>query len=127
MVERGEAPTLLARAAGRIGFDRRFAARFGLDTDPLGAPGLVQVDERVYELVFVGRSGHPFPDGIEINALVPGVEPLDDERADAYLFAFLSWLVTAVGGEWGEEALRTTARIYRIGVAGLSSSRSYGR
>jgi hypothetical protein len=91
-----------------------FTTRFGLDTNPLGAPGLLRVDNRVYELVFIGRSGRPFPEGVEINALVPGLEPLDEEHADADLFAILRWVVAGVGGDWTDEALVTTGRIYRV-------------
>lgn len=91
---------------------------FGLDADPLGAPGLLAVGDRVYELVFVGRSGQPFPSAVEINALVEGVEPLDERAAEEDLWAILRWLVAGVGGEWSEDALLTTGRIYRVPAAG---------
>ncbi|GAA4804468.1 hypothetical protein GCM10023200_47230 [Actinomycetospora chlora] len=87
---------------------------FGLDRDPLGAPGLLDVEGRVYALVFLGRSGRPFPSGVEIHALVPGLEPIDDERADLDLWAILRWIVAGVGGEWTLEGLTTTGRIYRV-------------
>ena len=72
----------------------------------------------MYELVFVGRSGRPFPAGVEVNALVPGLEPLDEARADVDLFAILLWMVDGIGGDWTAEALQTTGRIYRITAAG---------
>ncbi|MCW2719268.1 hypothetical protein [Pseudonocardia sp.] len=87
---------------------------FGLDDDPFGPPGLLRVGDRIYEFTFVGRSGRPFPDGTEIGALVPGLEPLDETAADRDLWAILAWLVDGVGGEWNSDALATTGRIYRI-------------
>lgn len=87
---------------------------FGLDADPLGPPGLLRVDDRLYELTFVGRSGRPFPAGVEIGALVPGLEPLDDTAADRDLWTILRWLVDGVGGDWTADALEVTGRIYRI-------------
>ena len=90
---------------------------FALADDPLGQPGLLRVDDRYYELTFVGRSGRPFPAGVEIGALVPGLEPLDDTAADHDLWAILRWLVDGVGGDWSADALDTTGRIYRINAA----------
>jgi hypothetical protein len=95
-------------------FREFLAGAFGLAADPLGAPGLVRVEDRYYELVFVGRSGRAFPAGVEVGALVPGLEPLDEALADRDLWAVLGWLVDGVGGEWTVEALQTTGRIYRI-------------
>jgi hypothetical protein len=68
-------------------FREFLATTFGLADDPLGAPGLLRVDDRPYELVFIGRSGRPFPAGVEIGALVPGLEPLDEAVADRDLWA----------------------------------------
>ena len=96
------------------------SATFSLDEDPLGPPGLLRVGARHYELTFVGRSGRPFPAGVEIGALVPGLEPLDDAVADRDLWEILHWLVDGVGGDWDREALETTGRIYRIPAAGRS-------
>jgi hypothetical protein len=98
-----------------------FVATFSLDTDPFGPPGLVRVGRRFYELVFVGYSGRPFPAGLRISALVPGLEPLDEEQADDDLWALLMWLVGNVGGEWTTEALATTGRIYRVRGAASES------
>lgn len=90
------------------------ATTFDLDSDPFGPPGLLRVDDRFYEITFVGRSGRPFPDGAEVGALVPGLEPLDETAADRAVWAILHWLVDGVGGEWTGDALTTTGRIYRI-------------
>ena len=95
-------------------FSAFFATTFGLDSDPFGPPGLLRVDTRFYELIFVGYSSRPFPAGVQIAALVPGLEPLDEEQSDLDLWAILTWLVDGVGGEWDVEALTITGRIYRI-------------
>lgn len=87
---------------------------FGLDNDPFGPPGLLDIAGRCYELTFVGYSGRPFPAGLHIAALVSGLEPLDETQADYDLWAILLWLVEGVGGDWSTEALTTTGRIYRI-------------
>ncbi len=108
-------PLLAEHDLGHYPEFRTFLARtFALDDEPFGPPGLLQVDDRVYEITFVGRSGRPFPDGAEIGALVPGLEPLDETEADRDLWAILGWLVDGVGGEWNSDALTTTGRIYRI-------------
>jgi hypothetical protein len=61
-----------------------------------------------------GRSGRPFPSGVEIAALVPGLEPMDTDQTDQDLWAILEWLVAGVGKPWSVEALRTTGRIFRV-------------
>ncbi len=98
------------------------AAAFALDTDPLGPPGLLRVDVRHYELTFVGRSGRPFPAGVEIGALVAGLEPLDETAADRDLWAILAWLVDGAGGQWSRKALETTGRIYRVPAADIPAA-----
>ena len=98
-------------------FARFLAGVFGLDTDPFGPPGLLRVSGRLYELTFVGRSGRPFPAGVEIGALVSGLEPLDDTAADRDLWVVLRWLVDGAGGDWSSAALDATGRIYRIPAA----------
>ena len=46
-----------------------------------------------YALVFVGRSGEPFPSGLEIYAIVDAaLEPLDDAVVDKDL-----WAITSAG------------------------------
>jgi hypothetical protein len=107
-------------------FGEFLSATFGLDLAPLGPPGLLAVDGRLYELTFVGRSGRPFPDGVELAALVDGLEPLDVDRADHDVWAILQWLVTGVGEldprGWTVEALQVTGRIYRVPAAGTGAS-----
>lgn len=92
---------------------------FGLGEDPLGAPGLLDVNSRYYELIFVGRSGQEFPAAIEIAALVKGLEPMDTEQTDKDLWEIMEWLVEGVGGRWTIEALRTTGKIYRVIPEGI--------
>lgn len=87
---------------------------FDIADVPMASPGLLSVEGRFYELVFTGRSGRPFPAGVEIHALVSGLEPLDEQVADRDLWAILEWLVGGVGGEWTVDAFRTTGRIYRV-------------
>ena len=89
-------------------------ATFDLMDKQLETPGLLDVDGRVYELIFIGRSGCPFPVGVEIAALAPGLEPLDTSQTDQDLWAILEWLVAGVGKPWSVEDLRTTGRIYRV-------------
>lgn len=95
-------------------FSAFLRATFGLDTDPLGAPGLLNVDGRTFELVFIGRSGQTFPAAVEISALVPGLEPMDADQTDRDLWAIMAWLIEGVGEPWSVEALQTTGQIYRV-------------
>jgi 2-haloacid dehalogenase len=115
-------PLLTEPALGHYPEFRAFlVAAFGLDERLIGPSGLLTVDGRFYELVFLGRSGHAFPVGVEISALVPGLEPLDEMAADRDLWAILEWLIDGVGGEWTTGALTTMGRIYRVpAVAGRS-------
>jgi hypothetical protein len=41
----------------------------------------------VYELVFVGRSGEAFPSGVELNATIGALEPMDEHVLDRDLWA----------------------------------------
>lgn len=95
-------------------FSAFLSTTFGLDADPFGAPGLLQVNGRVYELVFIGRSGQAFPAAVELSALVPGLEPMDTDATDRDLWAIMEWLIAGVGEPWSLEALRTTGRIYKV-------------
>ena len=87
---------------------------FELADKPLEAPGLLDVGGRVYELIFTGRSGQPFPAAVEIAALVPGLEPMDTAQTDQDLWAIMEWLIEGVGEPWTVEALRTTGEIFRV-------------
>ena len=87
---------------------------FELTDKPLEAPGLLDVDGRIYELIFIGRSGRPFPAAVEIAALVPGLEPMHTARTDKDLWAIMEWLIEGVGEPWTVDALRTTGQIFRV-------------
>ena len=68
----------------------------------------------LYSLVFVGRSGESFPDGLEIYALVDALEPLSEEDVDTDLWAFLRWMIQGIAGEWKVEDLDATGRLYQL-------------
>ncbi|MBO0737513.1 MAG: hypothetical protein J2P48_13225 [Alphaproteobacteria bacterium] len=88
-------------------------ARVGLQRPGyLAAPSGTQ-----YALVFTGRSGEPFPTGVEIYALVPALEPLDEEMVDRDLWEILRWMIGGVGGEWTLADLDATGRLYRLPAA----------
>jgi len=95
-------------------FRQFFADQFELDDAPFAPPPVLEIDGNYYELLFVGYSGQPFPAALEINSLVPGLEPMDEEGTDRALSALLMWLVSGIGGDWKVEDLRTVGEIYRI-------------
>ena len=68
-------------------------------------------------MVFIGRSGEPFPAGLEIHAIVFALEPLDDVTIDRNLWAILGWMIDGVGAPWTVEGLQETGRLYRIPAA----------
>jgi len=109
-------------AEDRIGhyaeFRRFFAATFDLDRNGLKQPGYVAAPSgNCYVLVFIGRSGEPFPAGVEIHALVPALEPLDEDAVDRDLWAILKWMIAGVGGDWTVRDLEETGRLYRVPAA----------
>jgi hypothetical protein len=109
-------------AEDRIGhypeFRRFFAETFALDCDGLKQPGYVMAPSGTcYALVFIGRSGEPFPAGVEIHALVPALEPLDEDSVDRDLWAILRWMIAGVGGDWTVRDLEETGRLYRVPAA----------
>ena len=96
-----------------------FVRRFSLNSGGLSRPGYVRAPSGMtYALVFIGRSGEPFPDGIEIYALPFALEPLDDTNVDNDLWALLRWMIEGVGGEWSVEELEATGRLYQLSAAG---------
>jgi hypothetical protein len=100
-------------------FRQFFVRRFDLDSSGLARPGYVRAPSgMVYALVFVGRSGEPFPDGIEIYALPDALEPLNEADLDTDLWALLRWVIEGVGGEWRVEDLDATGRLYQLAAAG---------
>jgi hypothetical protein len=113
-------------AEDRIGhypeFRAFFARTFDLDRVGLRAPGYLRAPSgTAYVLVFIGRSGEAFPAGLEIYALVPALEPLDDAATDRDLWAILRWMLDGVGGAWTAADLQETGRLFRIPAAGAQS------
>ena len=81
----------------------------------LTAPGYVQAPSGMtYELIFIGRSGEPFPAGVEIYALPEALEPLDDSVVDRDLWSILGWMIDGIGTPWSRADLEATGRLYRI-------------
>jgi len=112
----------LVLAEDRIGhypeFRRFFADTFDLDREGLARPGYVTAPSGgCYALVFIGRSGEPFPAGVEIHALVDALEPLDESAVDRDLWAILRWMIAGVGGDWTVRDLEATGRLYRVPAA----------
>jgi hypothetical protein len=113
-------------AEDRVGHYPEFrdflAATFDLDRIGLATPGYLRAPSGgAYALVFIGRSGEPFPSGVEIFAIVPALEPLDEDVVDRDLWAILRWLVEGTGGAWSVADLDATGRLYRIAAAGSSA------
>jgi hypothetical protein len=99
-------------------FREFFVRQFSLGTNGLLRPGYVRAPSgMIYALVFIGRSGEPFPDGVEIYALPDALEPLDDPEVDADLWALLRWMIEGVGDDWRLEDLDATGRLYQLSVA----------
>jgi hypothetical protein len=67
-----------------------------------------------YALVFVGRSGEPFPDGLEVHALVDALEPLNEADIDTDLWELLRWMIEGVGAPWRVEDLDATGELYQL-------------
>ena len=88
---------------------------FDLNRVGLTAPGFVRAPSgSTYALVFIGRSGVPFPSGVEIHAVVDALEPIADEVLDTDLWAILNWMIEGVGPPWTLKDLEETGRLYRI-------------
>jgi hypothetical protein len=116
----------LALAEDRIGhypeFRAFFVRTFDLDRVGLAAPGYVVAPSGLtYALVFVGRSGEPFPSGVEVYAIVDALEPLEEATLDGDLWTMLRWMMDGVGGEWSAKDLEATGRLYRIPAAATPS------
>jgi hypothetical protein len=96
-----------------------FVRTFDLNRVGLSEPGFVRAPSgTAYALVFVGRSGEAFPSGLEVNAIVDALEPLDDAVVDDDLWAILGWMIGGVGAPWMIEDLQATGRLYRIPAMG---------
>ena len=95
-----------------------FARTFDLDRKGLSEPGFVRAPSGLpYALVFIGRSGEPFPSGVEINAVVDSLEPIEGDVLDRDLWAILRWMILGVGGSWTVEDLDRTGKLYRVPAA----------
>lgn len=96
-----------------------FVRTFDLGRVGLSEPGFVRGPSGMaYALVFLGRSGEPFPSGLEVYAIVEALEPLDDAAVDGDLWAILGWMIEGVGAPWSIKDLQETGRLYRIPAAG---------
>jgi len=109
-------------AEDRVGhypeFRSFFITMFDLGRIGLQSPGYLAAPSGTeYALVFIGRSGEPFPAGVEIYALAPALEPLDEDVVDRDLWEILRWMVEGVGGAWTSADLDATGRLYQIAAA----------
>ena len=92
-----------------------FVHTFALDRIGLAEPGYVQAPSGLaYALVFIGRSGEPFPSGVEVYAIIDALEPVDEGVLDNDLWAILAWMISGVGEPWTVGDLQETGRLYRI-------------
>lgn len=95
-----------------------FVRTFDLDRNGLAVPGYVQAPSGLgYALIFLGRSGEPFPSGVEIHAIVDALEPVAEATLDRDLYAILRWMIAGIGGPWTVEDFDRTGRLYRIPAA----------
>lgn len=111
-----------ALAEDRVGhypeFRAFFVHAFDLDRKGLGEPGFVRAPSGTpYVLVFIGRSGEPFPSGVEISAVVDALEPIDGGVLDRDLWAILRWMIAGVGDPWAVKDLDRTGQLYRVPAA----------
>lgn len=95
-----------------------FAQTFDLDRKGLAEPGFIRAPSGLpYALVFIGRSGEPFPSGVEVYAIVDALEPLQAETLDRDLWSILRWMIAGVGAPWTVEDFDRTGRLYRVPAA----------
>jgi len=98
-----------------VEFREFFSQTFDLDRIGLTKPGYLQAPSgMVYAFVFLGRSGEPFPSGLDIFALPKALEPLDNVVTDRDLWEILCWMIEGVGPPWTRDDLEKTGRVYRI-------------
>ena len=106
------------RAAHYPEFRDFFVRTFDLDRKGLAEPGFVRAPSgTLYAFIFIGRSGAPFPSGLEIFAVVDALEPIDGEILDRDLWSILRWAIGGVGGPWAVEDFDRTGRLYRVPAA----------
>jgi len=95
-----------------------FVKTFDLDRMGLTEPGYLQAPSGLcYTLIFIGRSGEPFPSGLEIHAIVDALEPVEEATLDRDLWAILRWMIGGVGAPWTVEDFDRTGRLYRVPAA----------
>jgi hypothetical protein len=95
-----------------------FVQTFELDHKGLAEPGYVRAPSGLtYTLVFIGRSGEPFPSGVEVYAIVDALEPLEGGVLDRDLWSILRWMIAGVGAPWTVEDFDRTGRLYRVPAA----------
>ncbi len=99
-------------------FRSYFTRIFDLERIGLSRPGYLKAPSgMIYEFVFLGRSGEPFPAGLDIFALPDALEPLDDDAVDKDTWAILCWMMDGVGAPWTRADLEATGRLYRVPAA----------
>ena len=95
-----------------------FVRMFDLNRKRLVEPGFVRAPSGItYAFIFIGRSGEPFPSGVEIHAIVDALEPLDGTILDRDLWLILRWMIGGVGTPWTVEDFDRTGRLYRVPTA----------
>jgi hypothetical protein len=95
-----------------------FVRTFDLDRKGLAEPGFVRAPSGIlYAFIFIGRSGTPFPSGLEIYAVVDALEPIDGEALDRDLWSIVRWMIGGVGAPWTVEDFDRTGRLYRVPAA----------
>jgi hypothetical protein len=95
-----------------------FVRTFDLNRKGLEHPGFVRAPSGItYAFIFIGRSGAPFPSGLEIYAIVDALEPIDDAVQDRDLWSILRWMIGGVGAPWSVEDFDRTGRLYRVPAA----------
>jgi hypothetical protein len=95
-----------------------FVRTFDLDRNGLSEPGFVRAPSgNTYALIFIGRSGAPFPSGLELYAVVDALEPIDVDVLDRDLWSILRWVIGGVGIPWTVEDFDRTGRLYRVPTA----------
>lgn len=95
-----------------------FVRTFDLDRKGLTEPGFVRTSSgNLYAFIFIGRSGVPFPSGLEIYGVVDALEPVDGAVLDRDLWSILRWVIGGVGAPWTVEDFDRTGRLYRLPAA----------
>jgi hypothetical protein len=95
-----------------------FVQTFDLDRKGLAEPGFIRAPSGLpYALVFIGRSGEPFPSGVEVYAVVDALEPLEGVTLDRDLWSILRWMIAGAGAPWTVEDFDRTGRLYRVPAA----------